>query len=185
MYITKEYQDSTYYAYCSSNSVFLSGDVPSLSSHLFRFNVKDNKLKLFPFVNLNTNDSKYQLILSNSFQLTACSSAGNTLSSVFEVNRNTLTSLKKAVNNSFSFYLSSFNKDDINLNLDTTIDSVSSNFLLYSNNYNINVIDETLEGGIIPLKNQATLEEYNVPSNHFNSQPENINRQYEKIFPWC
>jgi hypothetical protein len=183
LYITKEYQDSTYYAYCSSNSVFLSGDVPSLSSHLFRFNVKDNKLKLFPFVNLNTNDSKYQLILSNSFQLTACSSAGNTLSSVFEVNRNTLTALKKAVNNSFSFYLSSFNKDDINLNLDTTIDSVSSNFLLYSNNYNINTIDETLEGGIIPLKNQATLEEYNVPSNHFNSQPENINRQYEKIFP--
>ena len=183
LYITKEYQDSTYYAYCSSNSVYLSGDVPSLSSHLFRFNVKDNKLKLFPFVNLDTNDSKYQLILSNSFQLTACSSAGNTLSSVFEVNRNTLTSLKKAVNNSFSFYLSSFNKDDINLNLDTTIESVSSNFLLYSNNYSINIVDETIEGSIIPLKNQATLEEYNVPSNHFNSQPENINRQYEKIFP--
>tara|TARA_R110000796_G_scaffold75903_2_gene169981 strand:+ start:23 stop:4135 length:4113 start_codon:yes stop_codon:yes gene_type:complete len=183
LYITKEYQDSTYYAYCSSNSVYLSGDVPSLSSHLFRFNVKDNRLKLFPFVNLDTNDSKYQLILANSFELTACSSAGNTLSSVFEVNRNTLTSLKKAVNNSFSFYLSSFNKDDINLNLDTTIESVSSNFLLYSNNYSINIIDETIEGSIIPLKNQSTLEEYNVPSNHFNSQPENINRQYEKIFP--
>ena len=183
LYITKEYQDSTYYAYCSSNSVYLSGEVPSLSSHLFRFNVKDNRLKLFPFVNLDTNNSKYQLILSNSFELIACSSAGNTLSSVFEVNRNTLTSLKKAVNNSFSFYLSSFNKDDINLNLDTTIGSVSSNFLLYSNNYSINIIDETIEGSIIPLKNQATLEEYNVPSNHFNSQPENINRQYEKIFP--
>jgi len=63
LYITKEYQNSTYYAYCSSNSVYLSGEVPSLSSHLFRFNVKDNKLKLFPFVNLNTKVLRRTLIL--------------------------------------------------------------------------------------------------------------------------
>ncbi len=183
LYITKEYNDTTYYAYCSTGSIYLSAETPSASAHLFRFNVEENRLKLFPLVNLDDNTKKFQLIFTSNFELTACSSAGNSLSSVFEINRNTITALKKAVNNSFSFYLSSFNKDDVNLNLNTTISSVSTNFLLYSNNYTLNTNNNTIEGNIIPLKNQATLEEYFVPSNHFNSQPENINRQYEKVFP--
>ena len=35
LYLTKEIDNSTYYAYCSSESIYLSSGQPSLSAHLF------------------------------------------------------------------------------------------------------------------------------------------------------
>jgi hypothetical protein len=44
LYITKEINDTTYYAYCSSELIYLSADVPSVSSHLFESNYSHSKI---------------------------------------------------------------------------------------------------------------------------------------------
>jgi len=185
LYITKEINNSLYYVYADQTDLKISTSIPDLSSHLFRFNIDDNKIKLFPLSAINhpdTDGERTQVKFTSNCEVLACSTVGNDSGSVLEISRNTFTYNKKALNNSLSFYLSSFNRDDVNLNLTTTIQSVSTNFLLYSSNYSVNVYDDSISGDIIPLKNQATTEEYFIPSNHFNSQPENLNRQYEKIF---
>lgn len=183
LYITKEINDTTYYAYCSSEAVYLSGEVPSVSSHLFEYVIEDEKIKLFPVRDIDNPSNSYQLIFdSNNLALTG-TTAGNTVSSVFDIKRNTLTRTKGALNNTFSFYLSSFNRDSIGLNLNTTTNSVSNNYLAFSSNYTLQYLDDwQLSMDVLPLKNQATVEEFYSNNNHFNSQPTNINRQYEKVF---
>ena len=183
LYITKEINDTTYYAYCSSELIYLSADVPSVSSHLFEFVVQDNKLKLFPYKDIANPSNKYQVIFSNVLELTG-TTAGNVVSSVIDINRNVLTKLKGALNNTFSYYISSFNRDNVGLNLNTTTKTVSNNYLGFTNNYTLNYSsnDWCVDFDTLPLKNQATLEEYYSPNNHYNSQPSNLNREYEKIF---
>ena len=182
LYITKEINDTTYYAYCSSEAIYLSGDVPSVSSHLFEYVVEDEKIKLFPVKDIANPSNKYQLIFdSNNVALTGTSA--NTVSSVFEIKRNTLTRLKGALNNTFSYYLSSYNKDNVGLNLNTTTRSVSNNYLGFSSNYTLKYNDNwEVNLDVLPLKNQATVEEFYSNNNHYNSQPTNLNRQYEKLF---
>jgi len=183
LYITKEINDTTYYAYCSSELIYLSADVPSVSSHLFEFVVQDNKLKLFPYKDIANPSNKYQVIFSNVLELTG-TTAGNVVSSVIDINRNVLTKLKGSLNNTFSYYISSFNRDNVGLNLNTTTKTVSNNYLGFTNNYTLNYSsnDWCVDFDTLPLKNQATLEEYYSPNNHYNSQPSNLNREYEKIF---
>lgn len=183
LYITKNVNDTTYYAYCSSELIYLSADVPGLSSHLFEYVINDNKLKLYPYRDISNPSNKYQVIFSNVLELTS-TTTGNVVSSVIDINRNTLTKLKGSLNNTLSFYLSSFNKDSIGLNLNTTTNSISNNYLGFHNNYTLNYSDNDwkLNFNLLPLKNQATLEEYYSNNNHFNSQPSNLNREYEKIF---
>lgn len=183
LYITKEINDTTYYAYCSSELIYLSADVPSVSSHLFEFVIEDNKLKLFPFKDIANPSNKYQVIFSDVLELTG-TTAGNVVSSVIDINRNVLTKLKGALNNTFSYYISSFNRDSVGLNLNTTTKTVSNNYLGFTNNYTLNYSNNnwSVDFDALPLKNQATLEEYYSPNNHYNSQPSNLNREYEKIF---
>lgn len=183
LYITKEINDTTYYAYCSSESIYLSGDVPSVSSHLFEYVIEDEKIKLFPVRDIDNPSNKYQIIFdSNNVSLTG-TTAGNTVSSVFEIKRNTLTRLKGDLYNTFSFYTSSFNRDSVGLNLNTTTRTVSNNYFAFTNNYSLKYNNDwSVDVDVFPLKNQATLEEYYSNNNHFNSQPSNLNRQYEKIF---
>ena len=88
LYITKQFGDDTYYAYCSSESIYLSSTVPGLSSHLFEYVLENNNLKLYPYKDLANPLSSYQVIMSDTLQLTS-TDAGNTVSSVFDVNRNT------------------------------------------------------------------------------------------------
>ena len=187
LYITKEINDSTYYAFCSAELIELSASVPGLSSHLFEYVVEDNQLKLFPYKDIVNPSNRYQVIFSNVLELTS-TTAGNTVSSVIDINRNTLTKLKGNLNNTFSFYLSSFNKDNVGLNLNTTTNIVSNNYLGFASNYTLDYWsaedngNSTVAFNILPLKNQATVEEYYSPSNHYNSQPDNLNRVYEKVF---
>ena len=187
LYLTKEIDNSTYYAYCSSESIYLSSGQPSLSAHLFEYVLEDNKLKLFPYRDLQYPNNKYQVILTNTLQLTS-TDAGNSVSSVFEVSRNVLTKNRKNLNNVFSFYLGSFNSSDVALNLDTSTNYVSNNYLGFTSLYTMDYCDmmypndTTVGFDIIPLKNQSTIEEINVPSNHYNSEPDYLNRSYDKIF---
>ena len=186
LYITKQFGDNTYYAYCSSESIYLSSTVPGLSSHLFEYVLENNNLKLYPYKDLANPLSSYQVIMSNTLQLTS-TDAGNTVSSVFDVNRNTLTRHKKKLNNALTFYLSSYNNDGVDINLNTTTNYVSNNYLGFTSIYSLDYCDKKYDGtqtigfDIIPLKNQATVEEYPVPANHYNSQPDYLNREYEKI----
>ena len=187
LYLTKEIDNSTYYAYCSSESIYLSSGQPALSAHLFEYVLEDNKLKLFPYRDLQYPLNKYQVILTNTLQLTS-TDAGNSVSSVFEVSRNVLTKNRKNLNNVFSFYLGSFNSSDVALNLDTSTNYVSNNYLGFTSLYTMDYCDmmypndTTVGFDIIPLKNQSTIEEINIPSNHYNSEPDYLNRSYDKIF---
>ena len=187
LYITKEIDNTTYYAYCSSETIHLSGALPSLSAHLFEYVLDDNKIKLFPYVDLEYPSNKYQVAVSNTLALTS-TSTGNTAKSVFEISRNTLTKYKKNLNNLFSFYQGSFNSSDVNLNLNTSTNFVSNNYLGFTSLYTMDYCDmmypndTTVGFDILPLKNQSTIEEINVPANHYNSEPDYLNRSYEKIF---
>ena len=183
LYITKEIDDDTYFAFASAETLFLSAAVPPNEAHLFKYTIHDSKIKLIPAYDLDDNTKIRQLIFnSNTVSATEASTDPTNTSSVFEINRNTITNNKKNLNNTFSLYLSSYNKDDVNLNLSTTVDQVSNNFLLFGNNYSLSQTNESLSVDLLPLKNQATLEEFFVPVNHYNSQPSNLNRVYEKIY---
>lgn len=111
--------------------------------------------------------------------------------SYFTINRHQLTKNYKHIPNNFTTYLSSYNTDKVNLNTSTITENISNNYFVYSNNYNFyhsknfteTQDDNTvsIHADLFPLKNQATLREYYSPNNHYNSEPDYLNRVYEKI----
>ena len=184
LYITHESAETIYYAYLSNSEVKLSTSLPGDDSHLFRYSFDNDTVKLWTIYDNGTAAAAKGL---NLYTKTSVLSAAPDIEAAdgnasFTITKHALTYNKKYVNNSLSYYLSSYNKDDVNLDLSTTVASISNNYLLFGSNYTYTAKDETLTFNIIPLKNQATNEEYFVPSNHFNAEPDNINRSYEKIF---
>ena len=188
LYLTHEINDTTYYAYVdkvgSSKIVKLTTTLPSDESHIFRYNFDGKGIRLFPKYITNHGSGSGFIIDSSYNSRLEAGTTGNSTSAptLLKINRHSLTYDKKYVNNSFCYYLSSYNKDDVNLDLSTTVESISNNYLFFGSNYSYVAKDETLSFNFLPLKNQATNEEYFVPSNHFNAEPDNINRSYEKIF---
>ena len=107
--------------------------------------------------------------------------------SFFDVNRTILTKEFKAIPNSYTKYTSSYNTDTVDLNTSTVVDHISNNYFVYTNNFNFydkgitNVNKNKAHADFFPLKNQATLHEYYSENNHFNSEPDYLNRIYEKV----
>ena len=107
--------------------------------------------------------------------------------SFFDVNRTILTKDFKAIPNSYTKYTSSYNTDTVDLNTSTVVDHISNNYFVYTNNFNFydkgitNVNKNKAHADFFPLKNQATLHEYYSENNHFNSEPDYLNRIYEKV----
>lgn len=106
----------------------------------------------------------------------------------FTVNRKNLTKDNNKIPNSYVKYTSSYNADIVDLNTSTVTENISNNYFVYSNNYNFyhNKDSEQLNtvsvhADLFALKNQATLHEYYAENNHFNSEPNYLNRVYEKI----
>lgn len=199
LYITKEYNGVTYYAFASgasntSASLYLSATEDKSSNvrtaMTMRYYNSGNIFRILPLSYINGSgsvvDSDVLTLKNNSGPIvTDLATATFSMSShLFEVKRNKITQNTKPINTTLSFYISSYVRDEVDLNTNTSLGSVSSNYLLYSSNYTIDVQKNsgTFSANILPLKNQFTLEEYPIAANHFNHQPEYLNRQYEKIF---
>jgi hypothetical protein len=177
-YITKEINNTTYYLYCSAGSIYLDSSIPTLSSYLFRYIVDNDQMRLLPVNDIGQSSPRQVFNNSGTIQLTAAS-AGVLDSSIFSIVYNKHTINLEKPKSTFSYFLSSYDKNSINLNT-STIDSISSNFLLYGTNTTIHNNGITI--GMMPLKNCITLDNYAIPFNHFTSEPEYLNRKYEKIF---
>ena len=101
----------------------------------------------------------------------------------FTVNRRIYTKDFKYIPNSYVEYTSSFNADTVDLNTSTSVQHVSNNYFVFGNNYRFTEDgkDIVISADLFPLKNQATLKEYYSKNNHFNGEPNYLNRVYEKI----
>lgn len=191
IYITKEYKGDTYYGFSNKGKILFSTLVPVLSSHLFEYVLNDNKMILYPFRDEAYPDQKLVLTHDSPFNFT-CETLTTTAEKVFNINRNVLTKKKIPLKNTLSFYLSSYTKDSVELNLETTTTSVSNNYLSFGSIYTLKYHDKTEDAelgsratlgvDILPLKNQATLEEYYSPNNHYSNETSDLNRVYEKIY---
>lgn len=195
LFITQEITGTTYYLFLnkSSNNVStlrMTDILPTDDTHLFRYIFEGNGIRLFGTKAKDggsTINAESQIIKTTDYiQPTAVGTSTTTdarsSDSLLLINRHNLTANKKHYNNTLSYYLSSYNKDDINLDLSTSVESLSNNYLVFGSIYSYRTVNESLYFDIIPLKNQATNEEYYNPANHFNSEPDNLNRSYEKIF---
>lgn len=209
LYITKELSGETYYGWCSGGTdvnqryIYFSKTIPTdltshgapaLSAHLFRYVLNDTKIQLYPYQvaggNYPNSVTVPHIVIhsGNYFHALPLSSLDFYktylgVNETFDIKRNAITKNKGTLNNTFSYYLSSYNKDSVGLNLNTTTKTVSNNYLAFSSNYTLKYNDEwQVSIDTMPLKNQATLEEFYSNNNHYNSQPSNLNRQYEKLF---
>lgn len=181
-YLTREIDNSTYYVFASGSNVYLGLSADYITSsgelHYFEYVIENNSIKLLP----NKSDYPgYKQITLDGANVTL-SAAGNNSASVFEVVRNEITKNKKNLNNTFSQYVSSYNKDNVGLNTTSTINGISNNYLGFHSNYTLNHNTSEVKFDTMPLKNQATLEEYYTAANHFNSEDETTNRVYDKLF---
>ena len=195
LFITQEITGTTYYLYlsnfdASTSTLRMTDILPTDDTHLFRYNFEGNGIRLFGTKAKDggsTINAESQIIKKHSTTQSCSTESADTTNarssdSLLLINRHNLTANKKHYNNTLSYYLSSYNKDDINLDLSTSVESLSNNYLVFGSIYSYRTVNESLYFDIIPLKNQATNEEYYNPANHFNSEPDNLNRSYEKIF---
>ncbi len=113
--------------------------------------------------------------------------------SVSELSATWLTASKKNLTetfytlpNSYVKYITSFNTDTVDIDTTTITEHLSNNYIVFSNNYNFytgkeNIPSQICHVDFFPLKNQATLHEFYAKNNHFNQEPDYLNRVYDKI----
>ena len=184
--ISQEYDSVTYYLSALATTDTQAWWVSSGPS-TFRYGLLDNKLTILNPVNAGkvcTNAG----ILSISASPGSFTTAATLSTAYFDVNRSVLTKNFKSIPNSYTKYTSSFNTDTVDLNTSTVVNHISNNYFVYTNNYNFYDSSNSVNGSknkahvdFFPLKNQATLHEYYSENNHFNSEPDYLNRIYEKV----
>ena len=184
--ISQEYNSVTYYLSAIATTDTQAWWVSSGPS-TFKYGISDNKITILNTVTAGklciNND-----ILSISASPGSFTTAATLSTAYFDINRTILTEDFKSIPNSYTKYTSSFNTDTVDLNTSTVVDHISNNYFIFTNNFNfydskraINGVKNKAHADFFPLKNQATLHEYYSENNHFNSEPDYLNRIYEKV----
>ena len=184
--ISQEYDSVTWYLSATTTTNTQAWWVSSGATS-FRYGLIDNKITI-----LNPVQAGKLCINGDILCLSASPGSFTTAATLstayFDINRNILTKDFKYIPNSYTKYTSSFNTDTVDLNTSTVVDHISNNYFVFSNNYNFydskhqdDEYKKTTHVDLFPLKNQATLHEYYSENNHFNSEPDYLNRIYEKV----